>query len=63
VAGKTGTAQYGPNNSKKHAWFECFAPYDKPTIAMVVLIEGGGEGSTFASPVARETLKWYFGNR
>jgi penicillin-binding protein 2 len=63
VAGKTGTAQYGPNNSKKHAWFECFAPYNKPSIAMVVLLEGGGEGSTFASPVARETLKWYFGKR
>jgi penicillin-binding protein 2 len=63
VAGKTGTAQYGPNNSKKHAWFECFAPYDTPTIAMVVLLEGGGEGSTYASPVARETLKWYFGKR
>jgi len=63
VAGKTGTAQYGPNNSKKHAWFECFAPYENPTIAMVVLIEGGGEGSSFAAPVARETLKWYFGNR
>ena len=60
VAGKTGTAQYGPNNSKKHAWFECFAPYNNPTIAMVVLIEGGGEGSSFAAPVARETLKWYF---
>lgn len=63
AAGKTGTAQYGPNNSKKHAWFECFAPYDNPTIAMVVLLEGGGEGSTYASPVARETLKWYFGKR
>lgn len=63
VAGKTGTAQYGPNNSKKHAWFECFAPYDNPTIAMVVLLEGGGEGSTYATPVARETLRWYFGKR
>lgn len=63
VAGKTGTAQYGPNNSKKHAWFECFAPYNNPTIAMVVLLEGGGEGSTYASPVARETLKWYFSKR
>lgn len=63
AAGKTGTAQYGPNNSKKHAWFQSFAPYDNPTIAMVVLIEGAGDGSTYASPVARETLKWYFGQR
>jgi penicillin-binding protein 2 len=60
AAGKTGTAEYGPNNSKKHSWFMAFAPYDKPTIAMVVLLEGAGDGSEFAVPVARETLKWYF---
>lgn len=59
-AGKTGTAQYGPNNSKKHAWFTCFAPYEDPNIAMVVLLEGAGEGSDFAVPVANDTLKWYF---
>lgn len=60
VAGKTGTAQYGPNNSKKHAWFEAFAPYDNPSIAIVVLLEGAGEGSTFAVPVVNDTLGWYF---
>jgi penicillin-binding protein 2 len=60
AAGKTGTAQFGPNNSKKHAWFTVFAPYNKPTIAMVVLVEGGGEGSTYAVPVAKNTLQWYF---
>jgi len=60
AAGKTGTAQFGPNNSKKHAWFTAFAPYDKPTIAIVVLVEGGGEGSSFAVPVANDTLRWYF---
>jgi penicillin-binding protein 2 len=60
VAGKTGTAQYGPNNESKHAWFTCFAPYDDPQIAMVILLEGAGEGSTFAVPVANDTLRWYF---
>ncbi|MDD3480636.1 MAG: penicillin-binding protein 2 [Patescibacteria group bacterium] len=60
AAGKTGTAQYGPNNEKKHAWFTAFAPYEKPTIAMVVLLEGAGEGSDYAVPVANETLRWYF---
>ncbi|MDD3679028.1 MAG: penicillin-binding transpeptidase domain-containing protein, partial [Patescibacteria group bacterium] len=60
VAGKTGTAQFGPQNSRKHAWFTAFAPYEKPTIALVVLVEGAGEGSEYAVPVARETLKWYF---
>lgn len=60
AAGKTGTAQFGPNNEKKHAWFTTFAPYDNPEIAMVVLLEGAGEGSDFAVPVARDTLQWYF---
>lgn len=60
AAGKTGTAQYGPNNENKHAWFTVFAPYEKPEIAMVVLLEGAGEGSDYAVPVAKETLKWYF---
>lgn len=60
AAGKTGTAQFGPNNEKKHAWFTTFAPYDNPQIAMVVLLEGAGEGSDFAVPVAKDTLQWYF---
>lgn len=60
AAGKTGTAQFGPNNEHKHAWFETFAPYDNPQIAMVVLLEGAGEGSDFAAPVAKDTLQWYF---
>lgn len=59
-AGKTGTAQYGPGNSKKHAWFTAFAPYEDPQIAIVVILENGGEGSDHAVPVANETLKWYF---
>lgn len=60
AAGKTGTAQFGLGNSQKHAWFEVFAPYEAPQIAMVILLEGAGEGSTYAVPVARDTLKWYF---
>jgi cell division protein FtsI/penicillin-binding protein 2 len=60
AAGKTGTAQYGPNNEHKHAWFTAFAPYEKPEIAMVILLEGAGEGSDYAVPVAKETLEWYF---
>lgn len=63
AAGKTGTAQFGPNNEKKHAWFTAFAPYEKPEIAMVVLLEGAGEGSDYAVPVTNETLKWYFAKR
>jgi penicillin-binding protein 2 len=71
VAGKTGTAEYGDVVSIKdgkevrrsHAWFTAFAPFDKPEIAVVVLLEGGEEsleGSTFAVPVTDAILKAYF---
>jgi len=63
VAGKTGTAQYGPNNSKEHAWFICFAPYNDPEIALAVLVEGGGEGSIVSAPVAKQILEYYFNHK
>lgn len=70
VAGKTGTAETssegfdGKNpRTKPHAWFTAYAPADNPKIAIVVLIENSGEGAEFAVPVARNTLKWYFGGR
>lgn len=63
VAGKTGTAQYGPNNSKLHAWFTAYAPYDNPEIALAVLVEGGGEGNEVAVPVARQILEYYFSHK
>ncbi len=59
AAAKTGTAQYG-EEGKTHAWFVAYAPYQNPEIVLVVLIEGGGEGSQTALPVARQTLEWYF---
>jgi len=61
VAGKTGTAQF-MNNAKTHAWFECYAPYDNPEIAIIVLVEGGGEGYDIAGPVARDIMTYYFAN-
>lgn len=60
VAGKTGTAQFGSGNEREHGWFVSFAPYDNPTIAMVVLVEGGGEGFSTAEPVTRDVYQWYF---
>ncbi|MEJ7652437.1 MAG: penicillin-binding transpeptidase domain-containing protein [Chloroflexia bacterium] len=44
VAGKTGTAQLG-GELDPHAWFTAFAPADDPQVAVVVLVENGGEGS------------------
>jgi peptidoglycan glycosyltransferase len=59
VAGKTGTAQFG-NQGKTHAWYATYAPYDHPEIAIVVIVEGGGEGNATALPVAHDTLRWYY---
>ncbi len=55
VCGKTGTAQ-NPGGDD-HAWFVCFAPGDKPTLALAVLLENAGFGSASALPVAAEILK------
>lgn len=60
TAGKTGTAEYGDPKDKTHAWYTAFAPADDPKIVMTVLIEGGGEGSSVASPIVKEAFRWYF---
>ncbi|MFA6963367.1 MAG: penicillin-binding protein 2 [Patescibacteria group bacterium] len=62
VAGKTGTAQF-LNNQKTHAWFEAYAPYENPEIAILVMVEGGGGGHEIAAPVAKEILQYYFSKK
>lgn len=57
IAGKTGTAQ-NPHG-KDHAWFICFAPFDKPKIAMCVMVENAGFGGTISAPIARKLIKYY----
>ncbi len=72
MAGKSGTAQvvgikqgetYNEKElsefQRKHAWFIAFAPADAPEIAVSVLVENGGGGSAFASPVARKVIDAY----
>lgn len=59
VAGKTGTAQF-QGNQKTHAWFEAYAPYNDPQIAILVMVEGGGGGHEIAAPVAHDILNYYF---
>lgn len=60
VAAKTGTAQW-KSGAPNHAWFTSFAPYDKPRIAVTVMIEEGGEGSAFPAQAAKRIYAWYFG--
>ncbi|MFC3153148.1 penicillin-binding protein 2 [Litoribrevibacter euphylliae] len=69
MAGKTGTAQvlgiaqdeeYDETKISKwhrdHAWFMGFAPFDDPQIAVAVLVENGGGGSSTAAPLARKVF-------
>ncbi len=61
MAGKTGTAQNPHGDS--HAWFMAFAPYERPEVAISVIIENGGGGGAIAAPIARQFLEKYFYNR
>ncbi len=57
ISGKTGTAEVGKGYDS-HAWFVAFAPYEKPEIAVVVLIFQGGHGN-YPAPVARAIIEGY----
>ena len=53
TAGKTGTAERGPG-LRPHSWFIGFAPAQDgavPSIAIAVIVEGGGSGSGHAAPI------------
>jgi penicillin-binding protein 2 len=54
VAGKTGTAESG--QEQPHAWFTAFTPVDGARMALVVMVEHGGEGSRTAAPIARQVI-------
>lgn len=57
VGGKTGTAQLG--KGENNAIFIAFAPFDKPQIAVAVVLEHGVRG-TNAGRVARDVFDRYF---
>jgi penicillin-binding protein 2 len=70
VAGKTGTAQVSLGRRpggvdvanawyyrRSHAWFAGFAPADDPQLAIVVLVEHGGQGGKYAAPIATRVLQ------
>jgi penicillin-binding protein 2 len=50
VCGKTGTAQ---NIGQDHSIFMGFAPKDNPEVAIMVFVENGGYGATYAVPIGR----------
>ena len=59
VAGKTGTAETGVRGFD-NAVFIGFAPYERPRIALAVVIPGGGHGSDSTGPVARALFDRFF---
>ena len=72
MAGKTGTAQvFGiaqdeeydeeltPKHLRDHALFVAYAPVEDPQIAIAVVVENGGSGSSAAAPVARKIIDAY----
>ena len=59
VAAKTGTAE---NSGSDHTTFICYAPYDKPEVAISVVLEHGVKG-TFSMQVAKDLLDEYFKNK
>jgi penicillin-binding protein 2 len=61
VSGKTGSAEAPPAGSRTHAWFACYAPSDKPRIAICAFVEHGGHGGSTAAPIARAVLVKFFG--
>ncbi len=62
VAGKTGTAEFEEGKAA-HAWFTGFAPADNPEIAVCVIVENSGAGSTYAVPVASKVFDAYFNSK
>ena len=72
AAGKTGTAQVFEiaqdeeyeeeevaEKLRDHALFVSYAPADEPQIAVAVIVENGGSGSSVAAPIARRIMDAY----
>ena len=74
MAGKSGTAQVVSiaqdeeyeeadleERQRDHALFIAFAPFDKPRIAVALIVENGESGSGVAAPIARSVMDAYLG--
>ncbi|WP_371368582.1 Peptidoglycan D,D-transpeptidase MrdA [Sporomusa rhizae] len=58
IAGKTGTAEN--SHGSDHGWFVGYGPYEDPRIAVAVIVEQGGFGSSSAVPIARKIMEAAF---
>ena len=72
IAGKTGTAQVVAiaqgeeydaealaRRHRDHALFVAYAPAENPQIALAVIAENGGGGSSTAAPIAKQIIDFY----
>lgn len=60
ICGKTGTAQVTNQGNEvvdHTTWFACFAPYEDPTYAVVVMVESGGSGGGTCAPIAKRVFQ------
>lgn len=56
TAGKSGTAELAPGE-RPHSWFTGFAPARDPRIAIAVVVENGGSGSSAAVPLGGRLMR------
>lgn len=56
VGGKTGTAEVGGGQTP-HSWFVGYAPAERPGIAVAVILENKGSGTTFAAPIGGKLMQ------
>ena len=45
---------------RDHALFTAFAPIENPQVAIAIIVENAGSGSSKAAPLARSLLDEYF---
>jgi peptidoglycan glycosyltransferase len=60
VAGKTGSAEYDSSKVFSHSWFTGFVPAEDPEIAVTIIMEQAGTGSSYAVPAAKRIFDAYF---
>lgn len=64
IAGKTGTAEFKTpdGQTKEHAWFTGFAPYNDPEVVVTVYFDLGMGGAK-AAPVAGQIIRYFMEHR
>lgn len=63
AAGKTGSAEYETGEEQgTHSWFIGYSNVNDPDLAIAVIAENGGSGSSTAVPIAKQIFDSYYYN-